>query len=124
MAQNRLTRISSAKYGVVIASVFVSLLLPLVARGDTVVLRNGTSYSGRFTSASSGTINFRDSQAAQYQFPIHDVQSLVFTTSNDIVTLRDGRSYSGHFTGDRTIGFADAEGIKYQFPTNDVASIV
>jgi hypothetical protein len=108
----------------VIACVFVSLFLPLAARADTVVLRDGTSYSGRFTGASSGTINFQDSQAAQYQFPVRDVQSLVFTASNDIVTLRNGRSYSGQFTGGRTIAFTDREGINYSFPISDVASIV
>jgi len=94
------------------------------ALADTVILRNGSSYSGQFTSASSGNINFTDGQGIQYQFPLRDVQSLVFTPSNDIVTLRSGKVYSGHFTGANPIGFEDSQGIKYQFPTSDLESLI
>lgn len=124
MTQPALAGMASAKHRLVIGYVSVALFLPLVARGDTVVLRDGTSYSGRLTGASAGTVDFQDSQGAKYQFPVRDVQSLVFTTSNDIVSLRDGRSYSGQFAGGRTVTFTDREGIKYQFPIGDVASIV
>jgi hypothetical protein len=91
---------------------------------DTVILRNGASYTGQFTGAPGGTIGFTDGQGIKYKFPIHDVQTLVFTNSNDTVTLRDGRSYSGRFTGGGTIKFQDAAGVKYQFPLSDVASLV
>jgi hypothetical protein len=107
------------------------LLLPvlffcaaLVALADTVILENGTSYSGQFTGAPGGTINFTDGQGIQYQFPMADVRSLVFAEPNDTVTLRNGKSYSGHFTGNNPITFTDSLGIKYQFPIRDVTSLV
>lgn len=105
------------------ALVFLLCLSPF-ALSDTAILRNGSSYSGQFTSASNGTITFTDGQSIQYQFPLRDVQSLVFTSSNDTVTLRNGKVYSGHFTGSSPISFADTQGIKYQFPISDLESLV
>jgi hypothetical protein len=96
----------------------------VAASADTVILENGTSYSGQFTGAASGTINFTDGQGIQYQFPMSQVRSLVFAESNDTVTLRNGKSYSGHFTGRNPITFTDSLGIKYQFPIRDVTSLV
>ena len=74
---------------------FVLICLSSVALADTAILRNGLSYSGQFTSASNGAITFTDGQGVQYQFPLRDVQSLVFTSTNDTVTLRSGKVYSG-----------------------------
>jgi hypothetical protein len=105
------------------ALVFLLCLSPF-ALSDTAILRNGSSYSGQFTIASNGTITFTDGQSIQYQFPLRDVQSLVFTSSNDTVTLRNGKVYSGHFTGSSPIGFEDTQGIKYQFPISDLESLV
>jgi len=106
-------------------SVFVILAgLSCLLRADTVVLRNGSSYSGQFTTASNGAITFTDGRGVQYQFPVQDVQSLVFALSNDVVTLRSGKVYSGHFTGANPIGFEDSQGIKYQFPTADLESLI
>jgi len=103
---------------------FVLICLSSVALADTAILRNGSSYSGQFTSASNGAITFTDGQGIQYQFPLRDVQSLVFTSTNDTVTLRSGKVYSGHFTGASPIGFEDMQGIKYQFPVSDLESLV
>jgi len=105
-------------------TVVVGLFLAPLASADIAILRNGSSYTGEFTSANNGTITFTDAQGIKYQFPVHDVQSLVFTSSNDIVTLRNGKVYSGQFTGANPVGFEDDQGIKYQFPTSDLESLV
>lgn len=96
------------------------LCLATLASADTVVLRDGTSYLGQLQ---AGAITFADAQGVRYEFPQHDVQSLVFGLS-DVVTLRSGKSYSGHFTGSNPVGFKDAQGIAYQFPTGDVDAII
>ena len=100
------------------------LCLGSSALADTAILRDGSSYSGQFTSANNGPIAFTDGQGVQYQFPRRDVQSLVFTSSNDTVTLRSGKVYSGRFNGTSPIGFQDMQGIKYQFPISDLESLV
>jgi hypothetical protein len=105
--------------------VFAALLLfASVARPDTIILHSGASYSGKFDVAADSQITFTDTQGIQYNFPLRDVQSLVFTSTNDIVTLRSGKVYSGNYTGASPIPFVDSQGIGYQFPTKDVASLV
>ena len=99
-----------------------SLLLP--ARPDTIILHDGSSYSGQFGGAAGGEITFTDTQGVQYRIPRQDVQSLVFTSTNDIITLRSGKVYSGQYTGVKPIPFTDGQGISYQFPVKDVASLV
>jgi hypothetical protein len=95
-----------------------------VARPDTVILHNGASYTGKYDVQVDSTITFTDAQGIQYNFPLRDVQSLVFTSSNDIVTLRSGKVYSGNYTGVSPIPFMDGQGVGYQFPVKDVASLV
>jgi hypothetical protein len=95
-----------------------------VARPDTVILHNGASYTGKYDVPVDSTITFTDAQGIQYNFPLRDVQSLVFTSSNDIVTLRSGKVYSGNYTGVSPIPFMDGQGVGYQFPVRDVASLV
>ena len=104
---------------------FVALLLfaALPVLADTIITREGASYSGQF-SASKGEITFTDGSGINYNFPRRDVQSLVFTESNDIVTLRSGKTYSGKFTGGNPLTFTDNQGIQYQFPAKDIASLV
>jgi hypothetical protein len=109
----------------VFASAFAILLfLAPAARPDTVILHNGASYTGKFDVPVDSTITFTDGQGIQYNFPLRDVQSLVFTSSNDIVTLRSGKVYSGNYTGVSPIPFMDGQGVGYQFPVKDVASLV
>jgi hypothetical protein len=100
------------------------LTVPALALADTIVLNDGSSYSGQFAGAGNGEITFTDNQGVQYRFPFADVQSLVFTSSADIVTLRDSKVYSGHYTGTDPLSFNDNQGIGYQFPVKDVASLV
>jgi hypothetical protein len=97
------------------------LFFASLASADTVVLRNGTSYLGQLQ---GGTITFADTQGVKYEFPEHDVQSLVFGPSGDVVTLRNGQNYSGHFTGSNPVAFTDAQGIQYQFPVSDLDAII
>ncbi len=96
------------------------LSLVSLASADTVVLRSGTSYMGRLE---AGAITFADAQGVRYEFPEHDVQSLIFG-STDVVTLRNGKSYSGHFTGANPVAFQDLQGIEYQFPVTDLDAII
>jgi hypothetical protein len=94
------------------------------ARPDTIILHDGASYSGQFGGAPGGQITFTGAQGIQYNFPLRDVQSLVFTSTTDIVTLRNGTVYSGNYTGGSPIPFTDTQGVGYQFPVKDVASLV
>ncbi len=96
--------------------------LPVLA--DTVILRDGSSYSGRLTSITNDEIAFTDASGVQYKFPTADVQTMVFTSTTDTVTLRNGKVYSGRYQGPNPISFQDAEGIAYQFPRKDVESLV
>ena len=70
-------------------------LLAAACPADTVITRDGTSYSGNFLGAKNGTIGFTDTSGIGYTFPVGEVQSLVFTSANDTVTLRNGKVYSG-----------------------------
>ncbi|HST09164.1 MAG TPA: hypothetical protein VLL05_02210 [Terriglobales bacterium] len=104
----------------------VAILLGLaaVASADTIITREGASYSGQFLGAKQGTIAFTDTSGIGYTFPAGDVQSLVFTTANDTITLRNGKVYSGKFMGADPLAFKDNLGILYEFPRKDVESLV
>jgi hypothetical protein len=115
-------RSSTTKF---LAAIFLlTLAVPSPARPDTIILQDGSSYVGQFAAAPGAPIAFVDPQGIQYQFPLRDVQSLVFTTNNDIVTLRSGKVYSGHYTGATPIPFTDNQGVGYQFPVTEVATLV
>lgn len=102
----------------------VTILLCVIgmAHADTVILRDGQSYSGQTQKMSE--INFTDAQGIKYRFPRKDVQSLVLNPTLDSVTLRSGKSYSGHFTGANPIAFTGSDGIEFEFPFRDIESIV
>ncbi|MFL6428839.1 MAG: hypothetical protein ACJ71S_11390, partial [Acidobacteriaceae bacterium] len=93
----------------------------VMAHADTIILGNGTSYTGQYSGA---RIQFTDQQGIKYTFPRADVQTMVFNTSVDTVSLRSGKSYVGHFSVSDPIDFTGAEGIQYQFPVRDVESLV
>src|SRR5579883_1876883 len=103
-----------------------ALLVALLgsAAADTIITRDGSSYSGQYLGARQGTIGFTDSSGVGYTFPMRDVQSLVFTGTNDTVTLRNGKVYSGKFGGPDPLAFKDKLGILYEFPRRDVESLV
>lgn len=100
------------------------LAMAAVASADTIITREGASYSGRFLGAKEATIPFTDTSGIGYTFPVSDVQSLVFTATNDTVTLRNGKVYSGKFNGADPLPFKDNMGILYQFPRKDVESLI
>lgn len=120
----QITRPFRAAIPVLFSVAAILLFVAPVARPDTIILRNGASYSGTFDVAANAQITFTDAQGIQYKFPLRDVQSLVFTPSNDIVTLRSGKVYTGNYTGVSPIPFMDNQGVGYQFPTKDVESLV
>ncbi len=98
------------------------LLVSCCAFGDTVVLRDGASYSGRL--GGPDDITFTDGQGVKYTFPRRDVHSLAFTATATTVTLNNGKSYSGQYTGAAPLPFAGNSGIDYQFPLRDVEALV
>ena len=100
------------------------LLLASAAWADTVILHDGSSYSGHWTGVFGDVIPFSDNSDVQYKIPLSDIQTLTFTPSTDTVTLRDGKVYSGHYDGPAPITFEDSQGIAYQFPLRDVESVV
>jgi len=105
-------------------AVLITLVLLCSAAADTIITRDGSSYSGQYLGAKGGTIGFTDTSGIGYTFPIRDVLSLVFTSTNDIVTLRNGKVYSGKFSGQDPLAFKDNLGILYEFPQKDVESLV
>src|ERR1700761_3470650 len=120
----KLTRQFRAISPILFCVAAILFFLAPAARPDTIILHNGASYSGKLDVGPDSTITFTDGQGIQYNFPLRDVQSLVFTSTNDIVTLRSGKVYSGNYTGVSPIPFVDGQGVGYQFPTKDVASLV
>ena len=100
------------------------LILSSVALADTIVLRDGTSYSGQYATPAGNQVNFTDKLGIKYQFPLKDVQTLVFTNSADTITLRDGKVYTGEFGGETALSFVDGQGVHYQFPLTDVESLI
>jgi hypothetical protein len=93
------------------------------AWADTVILRDGASYSGQCTGIGE-QIGFTDGQGIEYKFPSADVQSLTFSHTQDVVTLRNGKVYTGQYNGSDYIAFRDGQGIDYNFPVRDVETIV
>jgi len=108
----------------ILLAVAFALLLTPAAFADTVILHDGSSYTGQLQGIADHNITFTDNSGVQYKFPTSDVQTLVFTSAGDTITLRNGKSYSGHYTGAAPISFAGADGISYQFPVRDVSSLV
>jgi len=106
-----------------VALAFV-LMMAAICSADTIITREGASYSGSFLGAKHGSIGFTDTSGIGYTFPIGDVQSLVFTTANDILTLRNVKVYSWKFTATDPLAFKDNMGIQYEFPRKDVESLV
>lgn len=104
--------------------ILMLLAISVAAAGDTVITRDGASYSGHLLNTKGDTIPFTDTNGIQYTFPLRDVQSLVFTATNDTVTLRNGKVYSGKYTGPDPVSFKDNLGIDYQFPRKDLESLV
>jgi hypothetical protein len=94
------------------------------ARGDIIVLHDGVSYSGRFTPPANQKLSFTDNQGIGYQFPVSDIQSLVFSNTADNITLHNGRTYSGQLNAEDVIRFEGSGGIDYQFPLQDVSSLI
>ena len=91
----KLTRQFRAAISILFSVVAILFFLAPIARPDTIILHNGAA-TRKLDVGTDSTITFTDAQGIQYNFPLRDVQSLVFTATNDIVTLRTGKVYSGH----------------------------
>jgi hypothetical protein len=104
---------------------FSLLISALTLAADVVVLRDGSSYTGRLEPATNNrTISFSGSNGVGFTFPVPDVQSLSLTPNADTITLKSGKTYTGHYNGQSSLKFAGAEGITYDFPVKDIASII
>lgn len=99
-------------------------LCSVAARADFVILRDGRSFSGVYTGATTGKVTFTDDTGIQYTFPVAQVQSVVFSNVADHIALRNGQSYSGHLTGVSSVRFRGSNGIGYVFPLADISSLV
>ena len=77
------------------AIIFGTLPLLLAAQTNTLVLRDGRTFSGRFVDGNSGTIAFEDSAGRQYRFRTGEVQSIQFNS--------DGQRYQDRQNPDRAI---------------------
>jgi len=102
----------------------VVMVMPLASWADTIVLRDGTSYTGQYMVPAGKQIDFTDKMGIQYQFPVKDVQTLVFNNTADTISLRDGKVYTGQFAGEDSLSFMDGQGVHYQFPLSDVESLI
>ena len=107
-----------------VALLFAALLCSAAAHADFVILRDGRSFSGVYTGATTGKVSFTDTTGVQYTFPILQVQSLVFSNVSDHIALRNGQSYTGQLTGVSQIRFRGSNGVGYVFPLKDVSSLV
>jgi hypothetical protein len=110
------------KRAVVLLLAFV--LCSVAARADFVILRDGRSFSGVYTGASTGNLTFTDTSGIEYTFPVAQVQSVVFSDVSDHIALRNGQSYTGQLTGATRITFQGSNGVGYVFPLKDVSSLV
>jgi hypothetical protein len=107
-----------------VARLLALVLCVLSAEADTVILRDGASYSGQITGPNISQIGFTDGQGIRYKFPVADVQSLVLSRGQDTVTRRNGKVYAGQYNGPDSISFRDGKGIDYNFPLRDIETIV
>ncbi len=76
------------------------------ACADTIVLRDGASYSGQCIGPNSGQIAFTDGKGIEYEFSASDVRSLVFGRTQDTVTLRNGKVLCGPIQRPGIYGFS------------------
>jgi hypothetical protein len=93
------------------------LCLPLAGlAADRITLKNGTSYSGEFVSATRNQITFNEENGGRRQFERRDIETIAFdndrNASNDRTSSRD-RRYQG--TADRDNGRSRAA---YVIPQN------
>lgn len=102
-----------------------ALLFTLPAAADVIYLNGGRQYYGHMMGEREARLAFQDNQGVQYNFPLHDLQSISFSQSGETIVLRSGRSYFGQIQGPQanTIGWVDKQGVSYQFPVYDVSNI-
>src|ERR1035437_7772068 len=52
--------------------------IAMAAWSDTLILRNGTTFSGTLTEANSNTITFRDRRGEMHRYSVRDVEAVQF----------------------------------------------
>jgi hypothetical protein len=64
---------------------------------QTIVLRDGTSFNGRLTSATQNSVMFRDSAGVNHRFDVNNINSLQFNTGYGASTQYPNGQYSGQY---------------------------
>jgi hypothetical protein len=73
--------------------------IAMPAWSDTLILRNGTTFSGTLTGANGNTIMFRDRRGSMHRYSVRDVESVQFGDAP--YGSRGGPGGSGQPTDDR-----------------------
>jgi hypothetical protein len=82
--------------------------LAMPAWSDTLILQNGTSFSGTLTSANTNSITFRDRRGGTHRYSVRDVQSVQFGDTR--YDSRGGPGGYGPPNGDRHDDHPDDRG--------------
>ncbi|MGB8476564.1 MAG: hypothetical protein WCE61_20980 [Candidatus Acidiferrum sp.] len=80
-------------------ALIASLLAAAVAMpafGDTLILRNGTRYSGTLVNANPRTITFRDLRGHRHRYSVNDVEAVRFGDVPDRFNGQEHRDDQGH----------------------------
>lgn len=82
--------------------IFSSLLLlcPLLAWGDTIVMKDGTRYNGTFVSGSSRSITFVDDSGRRRSLDVRDTAEIAFGSSAIVSGNTNSTNGSGGVFGD------------------------
>lgn len=110
----------------VLFSVAVLLFSALPLHADVVVLRNGRTYFGTYTTTGQqgGELVFKGASGIQYSFPLSKVQAIVFSGQSDHLALLNGQTHTGKWIGVTGISFRGSDGTSYVFPLKNVSSLV
>jgi hypothetical protein len=94
----------------VLVASLMTLAIAMPAWSDTLVLRNGRTFSGTLTGANRDTISFQDRTGRTYRYSVHDVE---------VVQFGDGPYNSGNYGrpengGSDNQGYANDQGNRNQ----------
>lgn len=96
-----------------LSAMAITAIVPLaLLADDTLVLRDGTQFTGRMTSATQNSVSFRDSRGEIRRFNTNEIESLRFNTDqfnrgNSYNNGNNGNYQNGGFQGDGRQGNND-----------------
>src|ERR1700730_16595166 len=85
-----------------IASFALFALMPfgMLAGVNTIYLKDGRTFSGRFLSGDTGFVSFQDDQGQQYRFRTGEVQSIVFGSQDGDRSSQGNQNYQNDRNND------------------------